>query len=118
MEAKEVRDSALRKRFLQDHPSELQERLMSALLKAQKPLSSPDLGRKVGLQTNVVRGYCDWLLNNGYVDRKMRKVIRVVAGNTAKKPVTFWSLLAKGEEYLSGKAAAHDSPGIGREAMP
>ena len=91
---------------------------MSALLKAQKPMSSPDLGRKVGLQTNLVRGYCNWLLNNGYVDRKMRKVIRVVAGNTAKKPVTFWSLLAKGEEYLTKKVAAHDSAGIGREAIP
>jgi hypothetical protein len=34
----------------------------------------------------------------------MRKVIRIIAGHAAKKPITFWRLLAKGETYLARKA--------------
>jgi hypothetical protein len=118
MSAKEIRDTSLRKPFLQNHPSELQERLLSALLeRGERPLSSPELAKKVGLQTNSVRGYCEWLLRNGYVDRHLRKVIRIVDGHPAKKPTTFWSLLAKGEQCLAKKAADRDAGASDCEVM-
>jgi predicted ArsR family transcriptional regulator len=101
----EVRERRSRKTPCQESPREPQERLMRALQEAGEPLTSADLGKKLGLSPNAVRGHCEWLLENHYIDRKMRKLSRSVAGAMASKAVAFWSLRSKGAEYVATKEA-------------
>jgi predicted ArsR family transcriptional regulator len=80
---------------------------MRALQKAGESLTSSDLGKTLGLSPNQVRGHCEWLLENHYIERKMRKLSRAVAGATASKAVAFWSLRSHGTQYLANPAAMH-----------
>jgi predicted ArsR family transcriptional regulator len=105
----EVRERRSRTSPPQASPSVPQERLMRALQEASKPLTSSDLGKKLGVSLSQVRGRCEWLLENHYIhcdNCKMRKQSRVVAGTTASKAIAFWALLSKGTEYIANGEAA------------
>jgi predicted ArsR family transcriptional regulator len=99
------KNSSLRRAWLSDDPSELQERLMTALHSADGPLSSTELAKKVGLPTKQVRGYCAWPLSKGYITRVLRKVRGVVGNRNVMRPEIFWSLTSQGIEYLTRRSA-------------
>jgi hypothetical protein len=82
-------------------PSETQERLLKLLAAAEGPLRSSELEQRAGLFTGELRGACNWLWDNGYVARSIKKV-RVQAGRAASlKRLAFWSLSDKGREHLT-----------------
>jgi len=106
MKSGETGKVSLRKPWLQDAPSALQERLMLALAEAGAPISSADLGKRVQLSTSAVKGYGAWLLKKEFVGQHRRSVRRVVGGRTCALPEVFWNLQPKGIEYLSCKKTA------------
>ena len=82
---------------------------MRVISEAGRPLSSSELAKKLGIEARQIRGYCGWLLKNNYLSQTMRKVRRVVAGVTGSMRTAFWTLEAKGAEYLATKVTSGDS---------
>ncbi len=81
-------------------PSERHDRLLRALDAASRPLRSCELERRVGLFTGELRGACAWLLENGYIVRRLRMVRTSVGRAASLKRLAFWSLSEKGREHL------------------
>ena len=78
---------------------------MRVIAEAGGPLPSSEIAKKLGIEARQVRGYCAWLLKNNYLSQTLRKVRRVVAGVTGSMPIAYWSLEAKGAEFLATQGA-------------
>jgi predicted ArsR family transcriptional regulator len=101
---------AKKKPWLSREPSAFQERILRVLRDSGTPLSSAELSTKVGLVSNEARGYCLWLEDNQFVERRKRNVRRVVVGRMRTRPEIFWKVTEKALGYLATRDARADPP--------
>jgi hypothetical protein len=81
-------------------PSATHERILRVLGMTQRPLKSGELEMALGLFSNEARSACQWLDDNGYIERTVR-----IGRAAAQRAMTFWSLADKGRIWAKDQGA-------------
>jgi hypothetical protein len=81
-------------------PSTTHERILRVLGMTQRPLKSGELEMALGLFSNEARSACQWLDDNGYIERTVR-----IGKAAAQRAMTFWSLADKGRIWAKDQGA-------------
>ena len=84
----------------QHGPSPLHERILRVLGMTQRPLKSGELENALGLFSSEARSACQWLDDNGYIERTVR-----IGKAAAQRAMTFWSLADKGRLWAKDQRA-------------
>lgn len=81
-------------------PSAIHQRILRVLGMTQRPLKSGELEMALGLVTTEARSACQWLDENGYIERTVR-----IGKAAAQRAMTFWSLADKGRMWARDQGA-------------
>ena len=81
-------------------PSATHERILRVLGMTQRPLKSGELEMALGLFATEARSACQWLDDNGYIERTVR-----IGKAAAQRAMTFWSLADKGRVWAKDQNA-------------
>jgi predicted ArsR family transcriptional regulator len=81
-------------------PSATHQRILRVLGMTQRPLKSGELEMALGMFTNEARSACQWLTDNGYIERTVR-----IGRAAAQRAMTFWSLADKGRLWAKDQDA-------------
>lgn len=81
-------------------PGALHQRILRVLGMTQRPLKSGELENALGLFSSEARTACQWLDDNGYIERTVR-----IGKAAAQRAITFWSLADKGRMWAKDQDA-------------